>query len=125
MRSPKSHLALVFAAAVAVAATSAVLGVAPSQGAAAPTCAGHRATIVGNSLSNEIHGTSHADVIVGLGGNDDIEAGGGNDIVCGNGGNDELEGHRGNDRLYGGAGFDKAEGDQGRDICRAEIREQC
>ena len=121
----RKQLALGIAATAALAPVAIGLTAAPSQGVAAHSCAGHVATIVGNSLSNEIHGTAHADVIVGLGGNDDIEAGGGNDIVCGNGGNDELEGHRGNDRLYGGAGFDKAEGGQGRDICRAEIREEC
>lgn len=121
----RKTLALGLAGVTAAAVTSFGLTASASQGAAAPTCRGHVATIVGTAGPNEIHGTRGADVIAGLSGNDDIEAGAGNDLVCGGRGNDEMEGKRGNDRLFGGRGFDKAEGDRGRDFCRAEIRESC
>lgn len=110
---------------VVAATTSFGLGVAPSQGAAAPTCAGRVATIVGNANANELEGTPGPDVIVGRGGNDDIEGRGGNDVICGNRGNDELEGDRGNDRLIGGRGHDEAEGGPGADVCLAEETEEC
>ncbi|HET7529574.1 MAG TPA: calcium-binding protein [Mycobacteriales bacterium] len=80
----------------------AVLGPALPAHAAAVTCHGVRATIVGTPGSDVIHGTSHRDVIAGLGGNDTIYAGGGNDLVCGARGADRLYGGPGNDRLYGG-----------------------
>lgn len=113
------------AGAAAVAATSLGPFTVASQGAAAPTCQGRTATIVGTAGSNEIHGTSGKDVILGRGGNDDIEGRGGNDVICGNRGNDDIEGGGGNDRLYGGRGHDEAEGGRGRDVCRAEEREHC
>jgi Ca2+-binding RTX toxin-like protein len=91
----------------ALAATSAGLVTAPSQGAAAHSCGGRVATIVGNASANEIHGTSGPDVIVGLGGNDDIEGRAGNDVICGNRGNDEVE------------------GGPGRDFCFAVQKEEC
>ncbi len=49
--------------------------------AAAYTCHGYTATIVGTNGSNEINGTSGRDVIVGLGGNDEIDGGSGNDWI--------------------------------------------
>lgn len=125
MRTHSRKTLAISVAAAALATTSFGLVAAPSQGAAAPTCAGRTATIVGNASSNEIHGTAGPDVIVGRGGNDDIEGRGGNDLICGNRGNDELEGGRGNDRLVGGRGFDEAEGGRGRDVCFAEEKEGC
>jgi Ca2+-binding RTX toxin-like protein len=118
-------LAVGIAGVAAVATTSLGAFTVASQGAAAPTCHGRTATIVGTAGSNEIHGTAGSDVILGRGGNDDIEGRGGNDVICGNRGHDELEGGRGNDRLYGGRGYDEAEGGPGRDVCRAEERESC
>ena len=100
-------MGILIAATAAFAPAAIGLSAAPSQGAAAHKCAGHVATIVGNSHSNEIHGTSGRDVIVGLGGNDDIEGRGGNDIICGNRGSDELE------------------GGPGHDVCFAEVKESC
>ena len=111
-------------ATVAAVAALALLGT-PTQGAAAPTCAGRTATIVGTAGHDELRGTNGPDVIAARGGSDDIEARGGNDVVCGNLGNDELEGGRGDDRLYGGPGRDEAEGGPGSDICVAEERESC
>jgi Ca2+-binding RTX toxin-like protein len=72
----------------------------PAQ-AAAKTCHGVRATIVGTSGRDVIHGTPGRDVINGLGGNDMIFGGGGNDLICGGSGADSLYGGPGNDRLYG------------------------
>jgi Ca2+-binding RTX toxin-like protein len=116
--------ALAFAAALTV-------GSSPSQAtgdsspAAAHTCRGHVATIVGSLRADEIHGTPNRDIIVGLAGNDDIEGRGGNDLICGNRGADELEGERGNDHLIGGLGFDEAEGGLGADVCSAERTQSC
>jgi Ca2+-binding RTX toxin-like protein len=71
--------------------------------AAAPTCLGRAATIVGTAgVDDPLPGTSGDDVIVGRGGNDVIQGRGGNDRICGNGGVDTLQGGRGNDRLQGG-----------------------
>lgn len=112
-------------AAVAAAPLAFGLAALPSQGAAAPTCGGRVATIVGTAGPDRLHGTSGPDVIVGRAGHDEIEGRGGNDVICGNRGNDELEGNRGRDRLYGGRGHDEAEGGPGRDVCRAEETEHC
>ena len=78
----------------------------PAQ-AAAPTCLGRAATIVGTTGDDDpLPGTSGDDVIVGRGGNDVIQGRGGNDRICGNGGVDTLQGGRGDDRLQGGGGDD-------------------
>ena len=118
------HLALTIAGTATLAITS-LAGVGPSEGAAAPTCHGRVATIVGTAAANQIQGTSGPDVIVGRGGNDHIEGRGGNDFICGNLGRDVLEGQGGNDHLYGGLGFDTADGGRGTDVCVAERRESC
>jgi Ca2+-binding RTX toxin-like protein len=76
-----------------------VLG-APAH-AAAPTCAGERATVVGNSRANNLTGTAHRDVIWGGGGNDTISGLGGNDLICAGGGADRISGGPDDDRIYG------------------------
>lgn len=73
----------------------------PTADAAAPTCFGKRATIVGTKGADRISGTNGADVIVGRGGKDVIKGGRGNDVICGG---------SGSDRLYGGGGHDKIDG---------------
>jgi Ca2+-binding RTX toxin-like protein len=82
--------------------------------AAAPRCAGERATIVGTDRADVLVGTDRKDVIVGLGGADTIRggdrgdlicAGPGNDVVKGGDGIDVLFGEGGDDRLIGGVGF--------------------
>ena len=88
---------------VAAAGIAAPVAVAPLAHAAAPTCAGLKATIVGNNKANTINGTPQRDVIVARGGNDTIRGGGGNDVVCGGDGADVIVGGEGNDRLYGEA----------------------
>ncbi|CAM3547494.1 calcium-binding protein [Nocardioides zeicaulis] len=97
---PTLHRTLLRAAVVALALTPlAALG-APAQ-AAAPTCGGVRATIVGNDRANSITGTDKRDVIVARGGNDTIRGLGGNDLICGGDGADTIVGGPGNDRLWG------------------------
>lgn len=76
-----------------------VLG-APAH-AAAPTCAGERATVVGNGKANNLTGTAHRDVIWAGGGNDTISGLGGNDLICAGGGADRISGGPDDDRIYG------------------------
>lgn len=79
-----------------------VLGLPYSAAAAAATCHGHTATLVGTEGDDTLDGTSGKDVIVGLGGNDTISGRGGVDVICGGDGSDTVAGGSGRDRLYGG-----------------------
>jgi Ca2+-binding RTX toxin-like protein len=90
--------------------------------AAAPFCAGQRATIFSNEAT--ILGTRGPDVIVagpgpnaiaGLGGNDAICGGSGRDTIDGDRGNDTIDGKRGNDAVHGGRGSDEVDGGSDRD----------
>lgn len=76
-----------------------VLG-APAH-AAAPTCAGEKATVVGNAKANTLTGTAHRDVIWAGDGNDSISGLGGNDLICAGGGADRIAGGPDDDRIYG------------------------
>lgn len=87
-------------ATIALVATPLVALAAPAAGAP-PTCAGLRATIVGNDRADAITGTPQRDVVVARGGNDTIRGLGGNDVICGGDGADTILGGEGNDRLYG------------------------
>ncbi|WP_299924738.1 calcium-binding protein [uncultured Nocardioides sp.] len=87
-------------AVVAAAGLAAPLAVAPTAHAA-PSCAGLRATIVGNDKANTITGTPQRDVVVARGGNDTVRGLGGNDVICGGDGADTILGGEGNDRLHG------------------------
>ncbi|PVG81388.1 hypothetical protein DDE18_18035 [Nocardioides gansuensis] len=87
-------------AAALVLATAPVLVQAPA-GAAAPTCFGQKATIVGNAKANEIHGTPRRDVIAAGAGNDVIRGLDGDDLICGGEGADRISGGGGNDQLAG------------------------
>jgi Ca2+-binding RTX toxin-like protein len=89
-------------AVVAAAGLAAPLAVTPTAHAA-PSCAGLRATIVGNDRANAITGTPQRDVVVARGGNDTIRGLGGNDVICGGDGADTILGGDGNDRLHGEA----------------------
>lgn len=73
--------------------------------AAAPSCFGRAATIVGTDDDDEITGTPGRDVIYAGKGRDEVHAGGGKDLVCGAGAIDLLYGEGGNDRLEGGPGY--------------------
>lgn len=69
--------------------------------AAAPTCAGERATIVGNARSNTLSGTAKRDVIWAGDGNDTISGLGGNDLICAGAGADRISGGPDDDTIYG------------------------
>ena len=71
--------------------------------AAAPTCAGETATLVGTARADDLVGTRRRDVIVGGPGDDVISGRGGQDLICGGGDADELEGGPGDDSLRGDA----------------------
>jgi Ca2+-binding RTX toxin-like protein len=83
------------------AALAAPLAIAPTAQAAAVTCAGLKATIVGNDKGNTITGTPKRDVIAARGGNDTIRGLAGNDVICGGEGADTIVGGEGDDKLYG------------------------
>ena len=83
--------------------------------AAAPTCGGEPATIVGTEGDDELRGTPGRDVIVGLGGDDDIGGVDGRDRLCGGPGDDRLYGGHHDDRLIGGPGDDFMIGGGGED----------
>jgi Ca2+-binding RTX toxin-like protein len=99
MRLDRSFIPLV----VAAVGLATPLALAPSAQAAAVTCGGIRATIVGNDRPNQITGTAKRDVIVARGGNDTIRGTGGNDLICGGEGADSILGGDGNDRIWGEA----------------------
>jgi Ca2+-binding RTX toxin-like protein len=86
---------------VAAVGLAAPLAVAPAADAAAPTCRGIKATIVGNDRANTITGTARRDVIAARGGNDIIRGLAGNDVICGGDGADTILGGEGDDRLWG------------------------
>jgi len=67
--------------------------------AAAPTCGGEPATIVGTAGPDVLVGTPGRDVMVGLAGADELRGRGGDDLLCGNGGRDVLRGGSGADLL--------------------------
>jgi hypothetical protein len=90
--------------------TAAAVAIPVGAAAAAPTCGGLAATIIGTSGDDFLVGTSGPDVIVGRGGNDVIEGRGGADIICGGSGNDTLRGNADSDTIFGGKGFDKIAG---------------
>jgi hypothetical protein len=98
-----------------------------AAGAAALTCRGAQATIIGTSGNDVRSGTPARDVMVGLAGNDTFSGLGGNDLICGAAGNDRLNGgkgkdtlsgQKGNDKLKGGPGADKVSGKKGKDTLK-------
>ncbi|MBD0324044.1 MAG: hypothetical protein ICV72_11755 [Aldersonia sp.] len=100
-------------------ATAAVLLVAAAgvaaPVAAAPTCAGRRATMIGTRGDDTIDGSSRDDVIVTFGGNDIVDGGGGDDVICAGSGTDHLLGGPGADVVIAGRGEDSFSQDPGRD----------
>jgi CSLREA domain-containing protein len=94
--------------------------------AAAVTCKGKAATIVGTPGNDVLVGTAARDIVSALAGKDKVKTKGGKDLVCagkgkdrvrGGGGNDKLLGQGGNDRLKGAGGNDKLRGGKGKDRC--------
>ncbi|MDQ3940562.1 MAG: hypothetical protein M3238_04335, partial [Actinomycetota bacterium] len=91
--------------------------------AAAPTCLGRPATIVGTKGHDVLRGTDGPDVITGLGGADVIRGGGGDDFLCGGSGDyygeyrpEVVNGGEGSDTLAGGKGWEKLAGGPGTDV---------
>jgi Ca2+-binding RTX toxin-like protein len=87
---------------------------APSQ-AAAPTCKGVPATIVGTVADDEFVGTPLTDVVWLGPGNDKFTDLGGNDVICGGRGNDSIGGGDGSDYIQGDGGKDEISGEAGDD----------
>ncbi|GAB3865060.1 hypothetical protein GCM10028801_35070 [Nocardioides maradonensis] len=105
--------ALISLLSTAVLAGFGLVGASPSHAAAAaPTCAGRTATIVGTDGPDRLTGTPGRDVIVGGAGDDVISGMGGNDLICGG---------AGADRLFGGAGADRLLGEDGDDTLRGGL----
>jgi Ca2+-binding RTX toxin-like protein len=101
-------------------ATALLLTLLPvTANAAAYSCAGKTASIVGTVGSDSLRGTRGNDVIVGLGGGDNIDARRGKDVICGRGGDDFIKGGLGNDKIKGGGGIESILGGGGRDRIRA------
>jgi Ca2+-binding RTX toxin-like protein len=84
-----------------------------TSAAAAPTCDGLVATIIGTQGDDLLNGTPNADVIVGLGGNDVIRGGLGDDVICGGSGDDNIAGQGDDDRLFGEQDDDILDGGEG------------
>jgi RHS repeat-associated protein len=101
---------------VAASLAAALLAVQPAR-AARPSCFGKRATIVGTSGHDRLHGTAHGDVISSGGGADVVSGRGGSDRICGSRGDDVLKGSGGADHLDGGPGPDTLKGGGGTDEC--------
>lgn len=88
-------------AAIAVIGLATPLAIVPSAQAAAVTCGGLKATIVGTDKANRITGTAKRDVIAARGGNDTIRGLAGNDVICAGDGADTVLGGEGDDRIWG------------------------
>lgn len=84
--------------------------------AAAYTCGGLNATLVGTNGDDRLTGTDEVDVIVGLDGKDKIFGLDGNDIICGGRGRDRIFGGNGHDDIWGNGGNDRIVGQNGKDI---------
>ena len=72
-------------------------------------------TITGTRGSDNLVGTSAADVICGLDGDDTIDGKGGNDLIYAGFGEDLVYGRTGDDTIYGGPGNDIILGHRGDD----------
>ena len=100
----------------AVFVIAALAGAGTTSAAVAPTCFGHRATIVGTDRADHLVGTPARDIIVSGRGHDRVSAGQGNDLVCGGPGDDELFLGRGADKANSGRGKDQLDGRAGQDL---------
>lgn len=104
------------AAAVVALICSAGVVLPASPAAAARSCHGRDATIVGTDGADTLEGTSGRDVIVGGRGKDTIDGRGGDDIICGGLGSDVIDGGDGNDQIWGGWGYERISGGSGDDV---------
>jgi Ca2+-binding RTX toxin-like protein len=106
---------------IALVAVLGLGGFVPSAGsatAAAPSCGGLVATVVGTPGSDYLWGTSGPDVIAALGADDVVKGRGGDDVICGGPGMDVLNGQGGDDRVLGGHDRDVIESLRGSDELR-------
>jgi Ca2+-binding RTX toxin-like protein len=103
------------AAVISFTCSTVVVGAA-SPAAAARSCHGHAATIVGTDRDDTLDGTSGRDVIVGGRGADTIDGRGGDDIICGGVGSDLIEAGDGDDQVWGEWGYDRIKGGSGDDM---------
>lgn len=101
--------------AVVAALLATLLATAQPAAAAAVTCNGLTATIVGTDGNDTLVGTDGVDVIAGLDGRDRIYGLDGNDVICGGGARDRIHAGRGHDIVFGGDGDDRIKADQGKD----------
>jgi Ca2+-binding RTX toxin-like protein len=101
-------------ATIVLALAGSLLAGAPAR-AAAFTCAGEPATIIGPQIGNVTHGTEGDDVILTFNRNDYIRAGGGNDLICSGAGNDTIDAHGGDDISYAEDGNDDVRSGPGSD----------
>jgi Ca2+-binding RTX toxin-like protein len=101
-------------AATALVLAGSLLAGTPAQ-AAAFTCAGEPATIIGPQIGTVTRGTAGDDVILTFGANDLIRAGDGNDLICSGPGNDTVEGQSGDDIIYAEDGNDDVRSGPGGD----------
>ena len=76
-------------------------GATASAKAAAASCRGVPATIVGTAADDLLTGTPGPDVIAGLEGDDILIGVDGDDRICGGTGSDRLAGGAGDDQLFG------------------------
>ena len=86
-----------------------------AMNAAAPSCDGLAATVVGTSGDDVLNGTAGRDVVVALDGEDVVRGLGGADVLCGGGGADTMHGGDGNDLVLGGGADDVLTGGDGAD----------
>ncbi|MDH4171060.1 MAG: hypothetical protein OEW42_15855 [Acidimicrobiia bacterium] len=86
--------------------------------AAAPTCGGQPATIVGTAGDDVIIGTDGHDVIHTGAGNDTIAGLQGRDIICSGTGDDLVRAGTGADRVLAGGGDDRVDTGTGDDMVR-------
>jgi uncharacterized repeat protein (TIGR01451 family) len=86
--------------------------------ASSPTCAGHKATIVGTPASDVLVGTAGNDVIVARAGSDRIRSLGGRDLICAGRGNDVVKSGARSDQVRAGPGADRLFGGGGGDVLR-------
>ena len=118
------------------------LGAAAAE-AAASTCSGVRASLVGTHRPDTIVGRAERDVVHARGHHDKVKGNRDHDLVCGGKGIDRLDGNRGYDRLMGqngddavfggpgddvlvgGGGIDAVYGGRGTDVCFAEEMVSC
>jgi uncharacterized repeat protein (TIGR01451 family) len=86
------------------------------QAAAAVTCGGQTANVIGTAGADTLTGTDKRDVIAGLSGNDRITGLDGRDVICGGRGADTINAGGDGDLVRAGADGDRVRGRDGDDV---------